>query len=203
MNSDYDLEAGDDQNKDLEPWEALLTKLTIPFVPSSAAFMIYDDHFETQADAGAMATQKNPKKGRSGPLADAMCLVEIRLITSVTVRRREINGLLASIIPLIGRLDSEGKKPHTILFDRGYSLMSFIGALHAEGVSVFGTARDLEPHSNKHGPFLLRDNKDVPTMLYNHRSKNNTTSTKPQLHRQFVAVSGLGCALELSAHAVH
>lgn len=88
LNSDYDLEAGQDRTKGLEPWEALLTKLTIQFVPSSAAFMIDDDHFETQADAGAMETQKNPKKGRSGPLGDAMCLADIRLITAVTVRRR-------------------------------------------------------------------------------------------------------------------
>lgn len=58
----YDLKGGEDRTKCLEPWEALLTKLTIPFVPSSAAFMIYDDHFETQSDAGSMATQKRTQR---------------------------------------------------------------------------------------------------------------------------------------------
>lgn len=38
--------------------------------------MIDDDHFETQADAAAMATQKNPKKVLSDPLADAMLLAD-------------------------------------------------------------------------------------------------------------------------------
>lgn len=45
LNSDYDIEAGEDRTKELEPWESLLAKLTIPFVPSSAAFMIDDDPF--------------------------------------------------------------------------------------------------------------------------------------------------------------
>lgn len=81
--------------------------------------------------------------------------------------------------------------------------MPVISALCAEGVCVFGTARDFEPHSNNHGPFMLRDNKHGPTVLYKHLSKGNTRSTQLQLRRQLVAVSGRGCALEMSAHAVH
>lgn len=201
LNGDYDLEAGEDRTKDLETWEALVTKLSYPFVPRAAAFMIDDDHFETQADPGALATQKNPKKGRSGPLADAMCVADIRLITAVSVRRRESNALVVSVLRLINRLDGVGKKPRTIFFDRGYSLMNVIAALHSEGVSVFGTARDFELHTNKHGPFIFKDNKDGPTQLYKHTLKREARSTTPQIYRHFVAVSGRGSALEISAEA--
>lgn len=126
--------------------------------------MIDDNHLETQTDTEAVATQTNPKKGLSGPLTDAMCLANICLITAVTVRCRETTGLLASVRRLICQFDAEGKKPSTILFDRGYSTMAVIVVLHAEGVYVLGTARDFEKNINKHGPFLIRDNKHGPTV---------------------------------------
>lgn len=52
------------------------------------------------------------------------------------------NGPLDSVNRLISRINSEGKKPSTVVFQRGYSLMLVISALHAEYICVMGTARD-------------------------------------------------------------
>lgn len=161
--------------------------------------MIDDDHFETQADSGAVATQKNPKKERSGPLADVMCLADTCLIAGC----RETNGRLASVRRLIDRLDSKGKKHGTVFLDWEYSLMPVIESIHASWVSVFGTAREFELHTNEHGPFIFRDNKDGPTILYKqHIKRNMSNNTTPQLHKHFVVVSGRGCALKVTAHAL-
>lgn len=94
-----------------------------------------------------------------------MCLADIRLITAITVMRKDTNGLLASISRLVTRLDVEGKNPDTTFFNRGYSLMSVIGALHSKWVSVFGTTRDFELNYNNKGPFILNDDKDGPKIL--------------------------------------
>lgn len=47
LNSELDLEAGNDRTKDLETWKNILTKLKIPFVTRSTAFMIDDDNLDT------------------------------------------------------------------------------------------------------------------------------------------------------------
>lgn len=68
--------------------------------------MVDDVHFESQADAGAVATQKNPKKGRIGPLEDAACIAEISLITAVSIRRREENALICSLLRIVHVLET-------------------------------------------------------------------------------------------------
>lgn len=73
----------------------------------SATFMIYYDKFETQAASGSVATHQNPKKGRGGPLAVSICLLDIRLIASVAVRRIVSNSLVYSLCQLTSRLNGE------------------------------------------------------------------------------------------------
>lgn len=80
------MEAGEDLNKDLEDWENLFTEFTISYILRSAAFMIYDDQYDTQEDSCTIEKQKNPRKGRSGPLTDDIFLEGISLIEDVMVR---------------------------------------------------------------------------------------------------------------------
>lgn len=71
-----------------------------------------------------------------------MCLADIRLITPVTVGRRDINGIFFSVPYLIFRLYLDGINPRTIFifFNKVYSSVALISALHAEEVSVLGQA---------------------------------------------------------------
>lgn len=198
LNESYDFDAGDDRTGDYSEWEELLTKLAAPFLPSRSFFMIDDDHFETQADAGAVATQKNPKKGRSGPLGDVACVADIRLISAVSLRRREDNALQESVRRVTGRLGKHGKKPAVIFCDRGYSTYSVIAALREDDISVFGTSRDFHSRTNPNGPFEFLDRKDGPTKLLR---VNYDKRTSPSYSRLYVQISGRGCAMEVSAEA--
>lgn len=89
LNDIDEFEAGEERTGDYAEWEELLTKCTREFVPRDSMIMVRDNHFETQADAGAVSTQKNQNLGRSGPFADAACIADIRLITAFSLRRWE------------------------------------------------------------------------------------------------------------------
>lgn len=90
-------------------------------------------------------------------------------------------------------------KLRTIFLDRGYSVMTFIAELHAEGVSVFETARDFKVHTNKQGTFILAI-KEGLTKLCKHIIKRDArNATSPRVYRQIVCMSGSGCPLEVSA----
>ena len=165
LTESYELGAGEDRTGDFERWEQLLTNTTAPFLPEKGMHMIDDDHFETQANAGAIATQQNPKKGRAGPLADAACLADLRLISAVSMRRLEESSLISSVRRVLERLESHRKRPSVIFCDRGYSSFPVLAALWAEGVSVFGTGRDYEARTNVHGPFAFKDHRDGITQF--------------------------------------
>lgn len=83
------MDTGEDRTVNFSPREELLSKVINPFIPTSASFLLNDYHYESQAEFGAILTKKNPRKGRSGPLADVVCLFNVRLIAAVALCQRE------------------------------------------------------------------------------------------------------------------
>lgn len=128
--------------------------------------MIDDDHFETQTDVGPVATEKDPKKGRSGQLSDATCIDDVRLVTAVNLRRSEEYALISSIRRIVRHLDSCPKKRSVVFYDRCYSSFAVVDALKKEGVFMFGTAHENDLTAHVHVPIAFNDNKDEQQKNY-------------------------------------
>lgn len=140
LHQDYDLEAGVDRTGDIEPWELLVSRRAMPFVPEGGMVMMDDDHLQTQADVGAVCTQKNPQKDRCGPFIDAACLADVHLLVATSCRQRKESALVSSARRIVRQMRDHGKPPSVVFFDRDYSsTLPVITAMHDEGLSVFGT----------------------------------------------------------------
>lgn len=63
INEDFERVSVIGRTIDLERWEKLIMRLASLFIPKDPEVLIYDDHYSTVADPGAMATEKNPRKG--------------------------------------------------------------------------------------------------------------------------------------------
>lgn len=120
-----------------------MTKTPIPFAMAKSMCMFEDDHFQTEADYGAIATQKNPKKGIIGTLENSARVAYVGLIFAVSTRLRE-KALSSSIKRLIERMNIFSKKPSIVFLDEGHSSFSIIKVLKTENMFVFVTARDFE-----------------------------------------------------------
>lgn len=153
---DYDLEAGIDRTEDLELWELLISKTTMPFVPESGTVTMDDNHLETQADTRVVCTQKSPQKGRCGPFIDVACLTDVHLLVATSCRQREESASV-SARRIARRMRNHGKSPSVVFFGRGHSsTLPVITAMHDEGVSVFGTVGYKNGARNRNGPQALR-----------------------------------------------
>lgn len=93
-----DFEAGKDRTGDLEPWENLIKTLSAPFICPMSTVMKYDYHYNSQIESGTIVKQKNPKKGRSGPLADAVYSADLIFLVAFALRRL---GGDESVIPSV------------------------------------------------------------------------------------------------------
>lgn len=131
INVDFD----EDHTIDVQPWELLMTKTSSIFINSSPMVMIEADRYATQADEKAYSTQRNPKKGRTGPLADVACTADLRLIVAVSLRRSEENAMITSFSRLIDRLDGIGSKPSVVFPEQAYPAFPVSRALYTKGVS--------------------------------------------------------------------
>lgn len=80
----------------------------------------------TQADAGAIATQKTLKKGRKELLTDAAYLADHRLVSAVSLHRGRTSGLIESVRQSVRWLDLKRKNrpPFFAALDIPYSLCS-------------------------------------------------------------------------------
>lgn len=58
LNELYGTETGGDRTEDFLAREELLSKVPNPIIPTSASFMLEDDHYESHAESRSIDTQK-------------------------------------------------------------------------------------------------------------------------------------------------
>lgn len=94
-----------------------------------------------------------PPKGRYSSLAEVGCMVDVRLVQEVSLRRRETNVIISSIERIFVRLAAVQKWTDVVFCDGGYSAYSVMKSLMKKSVYVFGTVRDFEARKMLMDPF--------------------------------------------------